>query len=286
MKISKAVIPLAGKGQRTLPLQTLIDRDGREKSVLEILIEETVQAGVEEIGLIIRPGDQEGFLAVARPYASRLHFVEQKRPLGYGHALYCAKDFVEDQPFLHLVGDHIYISQGAQSCAQHLVDVAKQEGCVVSAVQATRETLLPQFGAIGGQRLKESPNRLQISTVLEKPTPTQAEQNLLISGLRAGHYLCFFGMHVLTPTLMPILENQLSHSPQPEAVSLSSALHTLAQKERVLALVKDDRRYNLGARYGLMLAQMALALSGKERDFILTQLLEQLAQSSPPSDAP
>lgn len=277
MDIKKAVITVAGRGQRNLPLQMLIDRDGNEKSVLEILIEETVQAGIEEIGLVIRPGDKEALTAVAGNHVGRLHFIEQERPLGYGQAIFCANPFISNSPFLHLVGDHIYISRTEQSCAQHLVEIAKQENCAVSAVQATRETLLPYFGAIGGKRLKNGENLYQIETVLEKPTPTQAEQQLIISGLRSGHYLCFFGMHILTPAIMEVLEQQIKESREGETITLSDALHELAQKEKVLALEKKDLRYDLGAKYGLMIAQMALALNGSDRDFVLTQLLELLA---------
>jgi UTP--glucose-1-phosphate uridylyltransferase len=87
MKITKAVITAAGRKQRTLPLQTLIDRDGAEKSVLGIIIEEVLRAGVEEIGLVVRPGDETAYAAVAGDHAGRLHFVYQSTPLGYGHAI-------------------------------------------------------------------------------------------------------------------------------------------------------------------------------------------------------
>lgn len=274
MKITKAVITVAGKGQRTLPLQTLIDRDGNEKSVLEILIEETLQAGIEEIGLVIRPGDKEALSEVAGDHTGRLHFIEQKRPLGYGQAILCAKPFIDNAPFLHLVGDHIYISRTDESCAQHLVNVAEQQDCSVSAVQATREHLLPHFGAVGGSRLSGRQNLYHIDTILEKPTPTQAEQQLIIPGLRAAHYLCFFGMHALTPGIMDSLEKVVADSKDERSVPLSMALQDLAQKEKYLALEKRDWRYDLGAKYGLMTAQMALALNGKDRDVVLTQLLE------------
>ncbi len=274
MNIKKAVITIAGKGQRTLPLQTLIDRDGTEKSVLQILIEETLHAGIEEVGLVIRPGDQAALLEVAGSHSGRLHFIEQPEPLGYGQAILSAKPFVGEDAFLHLVGDHIYVSRSDISCAQHLVKVAEKEQCAVSAVQATRESLLPYFGVVGGNRIKGSQELYSVETILEKPTPTKAEQQVMIPGLRTGHYLCFFGMHVLTSTIMPILEELVK---QETAVSLSEALNTLAQKEKVLALEKNDWRYDLGAKYGLMTAQMALALNGNDRDLVLTQMVELLA---------
>lgn len=274
MEITKAVITVAGKGQRTLPLQKLIDRDGNEKSVLTILIEETIQAGIEEIGLVIRPGDQEALTEVAGDHAGRLEFIEQKQPLGYAHAIFCAQSFVGNAPFLHLVGDHIYISRTSESCAQKLVHLAKREVCAVSAVQATHEKYLPQFGTIGGKRFQGSQHLYQIETILEKPTPTQAEQQLMIPGLRSGNYLCFFGMHILTPAFMPLLDEMMANA---KDITLSEAMAKLAKREKFLAFAMEDWRYDLGEKYGLMTAQFALALNGSDRDYVLTQLVELMA---------
>ena len=93
MKVTKAVITAAGPKQRTLPLQTLIDRDGEKKSVLGIIIEEVIRAGVGEICVVVRPGDESPYAEVAGDHAGRLQFVHQSEPLGYGHAVFCAKDF-------------------------------------------------------------------------------------------------------------------------------------------------------------------------------------------------
>jgi UTP--glucose-1-phosphate uridylyltransferase len=278
MNINKAVITAAGKGQRTLPLQSLIDRDGVEKSVLSIIIEEVLRAGVEEICLVIHPGDEKAYLEVAGDHASRLHFVGQPEPLGYGHAVYCARPFTGEEPFLHLVGDHLYVSRDGAGCARRLVQVAEAEDCAVSAVQATREHLLPYYGAVGGRRLPEQPGLYRIEQVIEKPTPTKAEQQLMVPGLRAGHYLCFFGMHVLTTAVFDILEAQVAEAGERGGVWLGPALNELARREQYLALEMADRRYDVGVKYGLLTAQMALALSGQDRDLVLTRLLELLAE--------
>lgn len=277
MKINKAVITAAGKGQRTLPLQTLIDRDGTEKSVLSIVIEEVLRAGVNEIGIVVRPGDEIAYAEVAGEHTRRLHFLHQTDALGYGHAVYCARPFVGDEPFLHLVGDHLYVSRDGVGCAHQLVKVAEAEDCAVSAVQSTRENLLPYYGAIGGQRLPEYQDIYRIEQVIEKPTPTKAEQKLIISGLRSGHYLCFFGMHVLTPAIFDILEAHVGVAGDRGGVWLGPALNELAQREQYLALEMPDRRYDVGVKYGLLTAQMALALSGQDRDLVLSRLLELLA---------
>lgn len=278
MEITKAVITAAGRGQRTLPLQTLIDSDGTEKSVLGILISEVLRAGVKEICIVVRPGDEESYAQEAGDHAGRLHFVQQEEPRGYGHAIYCARDFAGNEPFLHLVGDHLYVSRSGEGCASQLVRVAEREACAVSAVHATRESLLPYYGVIGGQRLRDRTDLYRIETVIEKPTPTRAEQHLIVPGLRAGHYLCFFGMHVLTPTIFTILEGLLQTVRAPKGVWLADALTQLAKREQYLALEMHDLRYDIGVRYGLMTAQMALALSGQERDLVLSRILELLAE--------
>ena len=277
MNITKAVITAAGRGQRTLPLQTLIDSDGNEKSVLSILIEEVLRAGVEEICIVVRPGDEAAYAEEAGEHAGRLQFVAQDEPLGYGHAVYRAKSFAGDSPFLHLVGDHLYVSRGSDGCAQRLVEMAQRESCAVSAVQATRENLLPYFGAVGGQRVRELADAYRIETVLEKPTPTKAEQQLMVPGLRAGHYLCFFGMYVLTPAIFAILEEKIREAGASGGVTLTDALSQLAQREKYLALQMPDQRYDIGVRYGLTMAQMALALNGQDRDLFLSKMIELLA---------
>jgi UTP--glucose-1-phosphate uridylyltransferase len=277
MKINKAVITAAGRQQRTLPLQTLIDRDGAEKSVLSILVEEVLRTGVEEICVIVRPGDEAAYTEVAGDHAGRLHFVHQPEPLGYGHAIYCAREFVGQDPFLHLVGDHLYVSRTEKGCAQQLVEMAQTEACAMSLVQATRESLLPDFGTVGGRLVPGRQDLYQVDTVIEKPTPTQAEQYLIVPGLRAGHYLCFFGMHVLTSTVIDILGRQLETKGTENSVTLSDALAQLAKREQYLALAIPDWRYDVGAKYGLLTAQLALALSGQDRDEVLAQLLGLLA---------
>jgi UTP--glucose-1-phosphate uridylyltransferase len=300
MKITKAVITAAGPNQRSLPLQTLVDRDGNQKSVLCIIVEEALRAGVNEICVIVCPGDEASYAAAVYEHAPRLKFVQQTEPLGYGYAVYCARDFVGDEPFLHFVGDHLYVSRGSKGCAQQLVEVAEAESCAVSAVQASRESLLPYYGTVGGRRVPGRQDLYVVEDVIEKPTPTEAEQRLIVPGLRAGHYLCFFGMHVLTPTVMEILERQLSdlpHDPRANGSHASAgrvraghisashltghhfslALAELAQRERYLALERPWSRYDVGVKYGLLTAQMALALSGKDRDEVLAQLLELLA---------
>jgi UTP--glucose-1-phosphate uridylyltransferase len=277
VEIKKAIITAAGKSQRTLPLQTLVDRDATTKTALRIIIEEILSAGIDEICVVVCPGDQEAYAAAAGGQGGRLRFVEQSEPRGYGHAVLCAREFAGAEPFLLLVGDHLYVSGGQKRSAQQLVEIAATENCAVSAVQATHESKLPFYGAVGGRLVTARKGLYEISQVLEKPTPTEAEQKLIVPGLRAGHYLCFFGMHALTPAVMDLLEEEVANAGK-RSVQLTAALSKLAKREHYLACELHGHRYDIGVRYGLLTAQLALALDGQDRDEVLGGLVELLAR--------
>jgi UTP--glucose-1-phosphate uridylyltransferase len=277
MEIKKAVITAAGKSQRTLPLQTLVDRDGQTKTALRILVEEILAAGVQDICVVVCPGDQNAYGSAAGGSGGRLQFVEQQDGRGYGHAVYCAREFVGTEPFLLLVGDHLYVSGAQKRSAQQLVEMAAAENCAVSAVQATHESKLPYYGAVGGHLVAGRKGLYEVSEVLEKPSPTEAEQRLIVPGLRAGHYLCFFGMHVLTPAVLDLLGEDVVSAGMRD-VALTMALARLTRRERYLACELAGRRYDIGIKYGLLMAQLALALSGQDRDEVLTHLVELLAK--------
>ncbi|HET6437957.1 MAG TPA: sugar phosphate nucleotidyltransferase [Anaeromyxobacter sp.] len=278
MDIKRAIITAAGESQRTLPLQTLVDRDGETKAALRILIEEVLAARIEEICVVLSPGDQAAYAAAAGPHRNRLHFVVQARPAGYGHAVHCARDFAQGEPFLLMVGDHLYVSRAEERCARQLVEVASAERCTVSAVQPTHESKLPYYGTVGGHLVANRKGLYEVTQVIEKPTPTEAEQKLLVPGLRSGHYLCFFGMHVLSPLVMDLLD-QASREADGRSVPLTPSLAALAGRERYLAHEVHGSRYDIGLTYGLLSAQLALALSGRDRDEVLALLVELLARA-------
>lgn len=276
MRIRKVLVTAANPRQRTLPLQTLIDPAGEAKSALQVILEEAAGAGIEEFGVVVCPGDEPAYAEACGALRSRVRFIAQDAPRGYGHAVLCGRQFVGDESFLHLVGDHLHVSQAATSCARQLIDVAVAEGAPVSAVQPTRESQLTSFGAVGGRLVGGARPLYQTESVLEKPTPTVAEQHLIVPGLRAGFYLCFFGMHVLGPDIFTLLDEHQRAAPD-APLGLSPALHTLAARRRYLALNVAGRRFDIGAPYGLLFAQLALSLSGRDRDRVLTQLVELLA---------
>lgn len=282
--VRKAVITAAAPSQHHLPLQQLVDRDGQVKTALQLVFEQSADAGIEEFCLIIRPQDRDAYRDASVGFDVQL--AVQDEPLGYADALLKAKPFVGDEPFLHSVGDHVYLSAGDQSCVSQLIEIASKHACSISAVQPTRENTLPYFGIVAGPHLPREERLYEIQTVVEKPTPTRAEQDLVTPGLRSGHYLGFFGLHVLEPDILTLLEQMMaqtltagptttgggSHPP-----TLSDALDKLPSRGRYLAASLDGTRYNLGVKYGLLKAQLAIALAGNDRDEILSELVDLMA---------
>jgi len=274
MNIRKAVITAAGPDQRHLPLQVVETRDGAPITVLQLLLEEVFVAGIEQIAVIVAVGDSGDYRKAAGVQGENVSFIEQYEPRGYGHAVSCAHSFVGDESFLLMVSDHLYLSRTDRSCVRQILDIAENNECLVSAVQATHESQLPLYGAVGGRRIPQTQDLYEVDTVLEKPSPTLAEQHLIVPGLRAGQYLCFFGMHVLMPNAMKFLEEQAKKDTN---FGLNEMLCQLTSSEQYLAYQTKGQRFNLETDHGLLIAQLAFGLDGPKRDSLLTSIIELLA---------
>lgn len=310
MKIKKAVITAAARGERLYPVADTVqkamlpavDIDGLHKPVIQIIAEEAFASGIEEICVICAPGDGERYISAfhslrenlvksfknldwARKEAekinhllSRIQFAEQTEARGYGHAVYCAKDFVNDEPFLLLLGDYLYVSDVPQKrCAAQLIELATQENCAVSAVNPTNEHQITRYGTLTGKQLAARSGVYQIEKIIEKPSLSLAELELQTPGLRIGYYLCFFGMHVLTPAVFDMLEKEIAQGST--NVLLTPALQELAKTDKYLALEVKGNRYDLSKKHGLLQAQIALGLAGEAHDETLTTMVELLAEA-------
>jgi UTP--glucose-1-phosphate uridylyltransferase len=311
LRVTKAVITAAGRGVRLFPaadtvekaMLPVVDRDGLVKPVVQIIAEEALAAGVEEVCLVTAPGDEEryrrqfGLLREnllsahggadwaedeARRIASlleRLRFVVQEEPLGYGHAVRCAKEFAGDGAFLLLLSDHLYVSAvPGRRCAEEVVDLARREGVAVAAVNPTREHLIGHYGTLTGRRVPGSAGVYEIEKIVEKPPVSLAELELQTPGLRAGYYLCFFGMHVLTPAVFEILDSEAASPREGGSWMLTPALQELATRERYLAVEVRGARYDMGASLGYLRAALALALAGRARDEALSTIVELVSE--------
>ncbi|MEO1845473.1 MAG: sugar phosphate nucleotidyltransferase [Roseibacillus sp.] len=278
---NKAVVTAASPTEHHLPLQTLVDSEGLAKTALEIILDDLFAAGLESAAVIIHPGTRDAYLQAAGPHAGRVTVIEQAEPRGYGHAVWVAREYTGSDPFVLLVGDHLYLSYEKSSCVKQLLALASSHDGCVSAVNPTHESQLHLYGTIGATRVPASPSIFEVHTVIEKPTPTLAEQELIVPGLRAGNYLCFFGMHSLTSAVMEHLDGEVSSLAEGAQLGLTPTLNHLAKSERYLATELAGQRFNIGARYGLLRAQLSLALAGPHRDEVLTDIIEITAHSRP-----
>jgi UTP--glucose-1-phosphate uridylyltransferase len=274
--IKKAIITAAGPNQRRLPLQSLTDRDGEFKPAIAIILEEMLEAGLEKVGVVVSPADRAAYESALAPFSSALTFLVQSAPNGYGDAVMCGREFVGSDSFLLQVSDHLYVSGEEKSCTRQLLDIAEAERCAVSAVQSTHESQLRFYGTVAGSLLPGRKGLYTIENVIEKPTPTLAEQQCVVPGLRSGHYLCFFGMHVLSPAVFELLAEDAAAAPGGK-IGLSPALARLASRQKYLAAELSGRRSDLEAHFGLLRAQIALALHGSAREDMLALLAEELA---------
>lgn len=275
----KAVITAAGKNHRHLPLQTITNADGQPVSILRMQLLELRAAGIEKVGIVINPGDEALLRDAAGDLSDFVECLPQEDGQGYGHAISCARDFVDNDAFLLSIADHLFVSDlPERNCFQQVMVSAGKMQASVSAVQATQESQIHAFGVVAGERVESASNVLRIREVIEKPTPTLAEQKLIVSGLRAGQYLAFFGIHVLQPTVFDHLEQLLASSAEPARVTLTDAVNQLLTEEDYYAIEVAGRRFDLEAPFGLLHGQVALALKSPAREQILADLLQLVAE--------
>jgi UTP--glucose-1-phosphate uridylyltransferase len=261
-----------------LPLQHVTVGDGSTKRVAALQIEELLAAGVSEVALVLRSGSRT-FSELREQFGNALVSIEQSEPRGFGDAVLCAEEWIGGEPFIVQVCDHVFVTDADASCTRQLVDVAAAEGCAVSGVQANSESQLPYFGAIGGARVKGSARLYSVATILEKPTPTVAEERCIIPGLRQGTYLQLFGTHALTPGVFELLRAQQRALAPGAKLGLTEALAVLAGREKYLALEVNGQRVDLESPFGLLRAELALALNGSRRDEVLRLILEEVART-------
>jgi UTP--glucose-1-phosphate uridylyltransferase len=308
-KVRKAVITAAGRGTRQYPASTavqkemfpLVDRDGLTKPVIQIIGEEAIDAGIEQICIVTQPGEEHQYREYFRrmtdvevkqfrgkdwaileseklgAFGERLSFVEQHTPEGFGHAVYQARQWVGDEPFLLLLGDHVYISDIKDRCARQLIKVYEQYMLdSATAVQPTVERLLHLFGVIRGTPIDAARGIYKAELIVEKPSVEMAREKLATGGLPAGNYLAHFGMHVFSPRIFESLEYLIANDlrEQGEFQLTAAQEHLRQQTDKYWCVVTQGQRYDTGIPYGLMETQLALALQGIHR----TEICEAIAR--------
>jgi len=276
-QVRKAVIPAAGFGTRLFPaskaakkeLFPIVDRDGIAKPAILLIVEEALSAGIEEVCIIVQPADLEAFRSFFnvqvsienynklprhfQEYARRLldlgrrvSFVTQATQEGFGHAVYCAREFVGNEPFLLMLGDHLYRSDMDLPCARQLLDVYDQHGLSVVGLKRTPEEEVVSFGTVTGVWL-EPERLLSISEFAEKPTTEYARTNLSIEGLPEGEYLTVFGQYIIKPQIFDYLEEHIANNVRERGeFQLTSCLDRLRQEDGFLGHVVEGRRFDIG----------------------------------------
>lgn len=277
LKVRKAVIPAAGFGTRLFPaskatkkeLFPIIDKDGIAKPAILLIVEEALEAGLEEVIIIVQENDLGDFRSFFnaqisienynklprhfQDYARRLleigrrvSFVVQSTQEGFGHAVYCARQAIGAEPFLLMLGDHLYRANGEVSCTRQLLEAYQQHGMNVLGLRRTPEEQIANFGTVTGVWL-EADRLLNINEFAEKPTVDYARSNLRVPRLPEGEYLTVFGQYIIKPQLFVYLEEHIDNNVRERGeFQLTSVLDRLRQEDGFLGLVMDGRRYDIG----------------------------------------
>ncbi len=276
-KVRKALIPAAGYGTRMFPaskatkkeLFPVVDRDGIAKPAILLIVEEALQAGIEEIIIIVQEDDLDDFKSFFNEQISienynklpshfqdyarylleigrHVKFIIQKMQEGFGHAVYCARETIGDEPFLLLLGDHLYRSNTDRTCVQQLMDTYQHHGMSVVGLRHTPEAQIAAFGTVAGVWL-EPGSLLNITEFAEKPNADYARTHLLVPGLPEGEYLTLFGQYIVKPQIFEFLEEHINHNVREGGeFQFTSALDRLRQEEGFQGLIVDGKRYDIG----------------------------------------
>ena len=277
-KVRKAVIPAAGFGTRLFPaskatkkeLFPIIDRDGIAKPAILLIVEEALKAGIDEVIIIVQEHDLEAFQSFFnvqvtienynklprhfQEYAQRIlemgqrvTFAIQDRQEGFGHAVYCARKAVGNEPFLLMLGDHIYRSEGERSCAQQLIEAYNKYGKCVLGLRRTPEDMIANFGTATGIWIEDEEELLSITEFAEKPTADYARNNLRVAGLPQEEYLTVFGQYIIKPQIFDYIEEHIQHNVRERGeFQLTSTLDRLRQEDGFLGLIVDGQRFDIG----------------------------------------
>lgn len=268
-KVRKAIIPAAGLGTRFLPATKAMPKEMLpivDKPTIQYIVEEAVESGIEDIIIVTGKGKRaiedhfdnawelEQNLAEKGKfdlldkvrYSSNLaniHYIRQKEPLGLGHAVWCARNFIGDEPFAVLLGDDIV--QNDPPCLKQLIDQYEETRSSVIGVQEVPEEETHRYGIIAPAS-KEG-RRYQVETFVEKPKQGTAPSNLAI-----------IGRYVLTPEIFMFLDKQEKGAGG--EIQLTDAIQQLNQIQRVFAYQFEGKRYDVGEKLGFIQSQIEMAL--------------------------
>ena len=285
-KITKAIIPAAGFGTRFLPATKSQPKEMLpvvDKPTIQYIVEEAVESGIEDILIVIgrykssiedhfdRSVELEMELEKKGKYdmleqiqniagMANIQFVRQKTALGLGHAVYCARNFIGNEPFAVMLGDDIVDSPG-YPCLKQMMDLYEKEQCSILGVKEVARQDLNKYGIVDGDKIGEG--IYTVRSLVEKPKPEEAPSNVAI-----------MGRYIITPEIFNILEKTAPGAG--DEIQLTDALKTLALKEKMLAYAFKGRRHDVGDKLGFLQATVEFAL---QRDDLKDDFIAYLEQT-------
>lgn len=273
MKVRKAIIPAAGLGTRFLPATKAQPKEMIpivDKPTIQYIVEEAAAAGIEDILIISgrnkraiedhfdksyeleeelhRKGKQE-LLSVVENISNiaNIHYIRQKEAKGLGHAIYCAKSFIGDEPFAVLLGDDIVDSK--TPCIRQLMDVYNEYQTTILGVQKVPIQDVSKYGIVAGNQIDE--RVYKVKGLVEKPEIEQSPSNIAI-----------LGRYIISPRIFEFLE---SATPGKNGeIWLTDALEKLMEKEAMYAYDFEGDRFDVGDRIGFLKATVEFALKRED----------------------
>ncbi|MCD5324260.1 MULTISPECIES: UTP--glucose-1-phosphate uridylyltransferase GalU [Pontibacillus] len=285
MTIKKAIIPAAGLGTRFLPATKAMPKEMLpivDKPTIQYIVEEAIASGIEDIIIVTGKGKRaiedhfdhavelednlmnKGKLdlleEVKQSSKVEIHYIRQKEPKGLGHAIWCARKFIGDEPFAVLLGDDIVRSE--TPCLKQMIDQYEQTRSSIVGVQSVPDDETHRYGIIDPDG--QNPHNLHhVRQFVEKPSPGEAPSNLAI-----------MGRYILTPEIMRFLEKQELGAGN--EIQLTDAIQNLNQIHRVFAYEFEGRRYDVGEKLGFIKTTIELALEREELQPELLTFMEEL----------
>lgn len=285
MMIRKALIPIAGKGTRLMPVTSvvpkamfpLIDSTDNIKSVLHVICEHAVSAGAQSVGIVMSPwqvGIVQRYFEAACEYGfeelpARIEYITQASPNGFGDAVLQARNFVGDEPFMLLLGDHIHIPDDDKPvCAAQIVEAFDSAGAAAMiGMQTISATELSKVGVAGGIRIQQDTYRC--TCFVEKPDIDTARRKLRTDGLPKDTFLAHSGIYIFTPEIFECIEEvAMTAEKTAGEIELADAQSLLLTRrpEKYLLHNISGRAYDVGNPAGYAEAQAAFRAAGDVAD--------------------
>ncbi|PYZ96945.1 UTP--glucose-1-phosphate uridylyltransferase [Alteribacter lacisalsi] len=284
MRVKKAIIPAAGLGTRFLPATKAMPKEMLpivDKPTIQYIVEEAVASGIEDIIIVtgkgkraiedhfdhsfeleqtlMKKGKTELLDEVQKSSKMvDIHYIRQKEPKGLGHAIWCARKFIGDEPFAVLLGDDIV--QADKPCLRQLIEQYNHYNASILGVQTVPDEEVSRYGIVAGQAMGE--RICSVSHLVEKPPLSEAPSNLAI-----------LGRYILSPKIFDILGTQTPGAGG--EIQLTDAIARLKIQEAVYAYDFEGTRYDVGEKMGFIKTMIDLGL---QRDDLRHELLDYLAE--------